>query len=571
VGLNTKVGVFGGKIRPFSLTVCGALALSMFSVLAFQAAQASASPSGYTPHAPIFITSNDNFVIGQNGVTSGSGTGLDPYIIENWVIEASSANGIYIENTTKYFIIRNCLVENGGYSYQGILLHNVVNGKIENNTCRNNGWGILLNFSSNGNLTNNTCENNSYGGIDLFSSSNENLTNNTCENNAGNGIQLGPSSNNNILTNNTCGSNSYGIYLFFSSNDILTNNTCENNNYGIHLDGDSNNDILTYNTCENNSYGIYLADSHRCTIFCNYLLNNAENNAHDNGANYWDYNGKGNYWSDWQPPQHPDANGDGVVDQPRPISGGTNRDHYPFVLGFVLLTDFTIDVSPTSGSVAQGGSITATVSISSIAGFAETVSLSATGLPSGATASFSPFSGVPSFSSTLTISTASTISTGTYSITVTGTGGGKTHSCTYTLTVAVPDFSISVSPTFGSAVQGVSVTAIVSPASVGGFSETVSLSASGLPSGATTTFSPPSGTPGFDSTLTISTASTTPAGTYSITITGTGGEKTHSATFSLTVTTAPPTPFPWELLVGIIVVILIVIAAIFLYRRKPRG
>lgn len=107
---------------------------------------------------------------------------------------------------------------------------------------------------------------------------------------------------------------------------------------------------------------------------------------------------------------------------------------------WVAVPDFSMSVSPTSGSAVQGGSVTATVSINSIAGFGETVSLSASGLPSGATAGFSPSSGTPSFTSTLTISTASTTPTGTYSITIKGTDDGKTHSCTYTLTVtaAVP-------------------------------------------------------------------------------------------------------------------------------------
>jgi hypothetical protein len=48
MGLDTKVGFFVGKIRPFSLAVCGALALSMLSVLVLQAAQVSAGPSPTT-------------------------------------------------------------------------------------------------------------------------------------------------------------------------------------------------------------------------------------------------------------------------------------------------------------------------------------------------------------------------------------------------------------------------------------------------------------------------------------------------------------------------------------------
>jgi len=227
--------------------------------------------------------------------------------------------------------------------------------------------------------------------------------------------------------------------------------------------------------------------------------------------------------------------------------------------------DFTISVNPTSGSVVQGGSTSATVSIGSVGGFSGTVSLSASSLPSDATASFSPDNGTPSFDSTLTISTSLTTPTGTYTITITGTEGGKTHSATFSLTVAAappaPDFTISVSPTSGSVVQGGSAGATVSITSIGGFTNTVSLSTSGLPSGATASFSPSSGTPSFNSTLTISTASTTPAGTYTITITGTGGGKTYTTTFSLTVTAPPPAPVI-PLGVGILGVGIILIAVI---------
>lgn len=136
-------------------------------------------------------------------------------------------------------------------------------------------------------------------------------------------------------------------------------------------------------------------------------------------------------------------------------------------------------------------------------------------------------------------------------------------------TYEVPDFSISVSPSSGSVVQEESTTATVSVSSIAGFSETVSLSASGLPSGVTASFSPSSGTPSFESTLTISTTSTTPTGTYSITITGTGGGETHTCTYSLTATAVPSEQFPWPLTIGIIVAVVVIIAAVrVLYGRR---
>jgi chitodextrinase len=78
--------------------------------------------------------------------------------------------------------------------------------------------------------------------------------------------------------------------------------------------------------------------------------------------------------------------------------------------------------------------------------------------------------------------------------------------------------------------------------SVGGGAITANFSASGLPSGATASFSPTSCTLNCSTTITINTSSTTPTGTYPITVTGTAGPDSGSTTFNLTVnpdTTAP--------------------------------
>jgi hypothetical protein len=105
--------------------------------------------------------------------------------------------------------------------------------------------------------------------------------------------------------------------------------------------------------------------------------------------------------------------------------------------------------------------------------------------------------------------------------------------CTGTVT---NDFSISDSPTSASVTAGSSTTSTVSTAVTAGSAQTVALSASGLPTGATATFSPTSVTAGGSSTLTIATTTATANGTYPITITGTGASATHTAAFSLTVT-----------------------------------
>jgi hypothetical protein len=110
-------------------------------------------------------------------------------------------------------------------------------------------------------------------------------------------------------------------------------------------------------------------------------------------------------------------------------------------------------------------------------------------------------------------------------VTVNG-GGGTTN-----------DFSVSVSPMSGSVTAGQSATATITTAVTSGSAQSVALSASGLPAGATALLSPGSVTAGGSSTMTVSTATSTPVGSYPITVTGTATSGTHTTTYTLTVTT----------------------------------
>ncbi len=101
------------------------------------------------------------------------------------------------------------------------------------------------------------------------------------------------------------------------------------------------------------------------------------------------------------------------------------------------------------------------------------------------------------------------------------------------------DFTLSATPSSASVNQGGSTTYTVSVGAVNGFSGSVNLSVSGLPAGATGTFIPSSVGGGATSTLTVRAATTTPVGSPTLTITGTNGSLTHSATVTLDVM-APP-------------------------------
>lgn len=87
---------------------------------------------------------------------------------------------------------------------------------------------------------------------------------------------------------------------------------------------------------------------------------------------------------------------------------------------------------------------------------------------------------------------------------------------------------------------GSAATSTISTAVTSGAAQTVSLTASALPSGATAAFNPASVTAGSASTLTVTTAAGTASGSYPITVTGTGASATHTATFTLTVNGTGP-------------------------------
>ncbi len=102
------------------------------------------------------------------------------------------------------------------------------------------------------------------------------------------------------------------------------------------------------------------------------------------------------------------------------------------------------------------------------------------------------------------------------------------------------NFSTEASPDALTVNAGGSGTATVSVRVFDGFSSAISLSASGLPSGVTSSFNPSSfAAPGSgSSTLTLTVGSSATAGTYSFTITGSGGGVTSTGGASLTITSS---------------------------------
>jgi parallel beta-helix repeat protein len=430
------------KDKLLATLIASAVVVSFVTMVLAPAINDTSARITYTNHAPILINDSADFAVqaalpGNNW--AGDGTQGNPYVIQNYSIDASSNEGIAILDTNAYFIIRGCWVYLGNMgmgAFDGIYLYNCTNGTLIDNALTDNGRGIRLVSSSNNTLSNNSCTANDIEGILLSADSNDNiLSDNNCSNNVDAGIRVTDSSgstvsNNtclgnfdgidflrssgNTVFNNTVGDNvnadSCGIWLLQSTDNTIVNNTCSNTCYGLALTESSNNSIsnnscylndedgiffyssdnntLRGNTCSNNTnsgltldfscdnntflnntfsgnayngisiytssnntfsdnnlsgniqYGLYIWDSASSNniIWNNTFIHNngtgdAYNPTHiqayDNGtSNRWNSTSTyGNWWSDWRAP---DADVNGIVDNPYNISGSIGaKDLYP--------------------------------------------------------------------------------------------------------------------------------------------------------------------------------------------------------------------------------------------------
>ncbi|MHB8637200.1 MAG: protease pro-enzyme activation domain-containing protein [Fimbriimonadaceae bacterium] len=100
---------------------------------------------------------------------------------------------------------------------------------------------------------------------------------------------------------------------------------------------------------------------------------------------------------------------------------------------------------------------------------------------------------------------------------------------------ATPNFSISAAPASQTVNPGNGTSYTVSVGALAGFTGSVGLTVSGLPSGAGAGFSPTSISTSGTSTLSVTTSSATPTGTYTLTVTGTSGSLVHLTTVTLVV------------------------------------
>jgi len=128
--------------------------------------------------------------------------------------------------------------------------------------------------------------------------------------------------------------------------------------------------------------------------------------------------------------------------------GSPNGQNFIDAVAGPLIPGFWLSPAPASFSVSQSSSITATITVIDAGGFAGNVGLTASGLPSGVTASFDP--SPTTGTSVLTLTASSTASLGTATVTITGTSGSLVSTTPLFLTVDSPSTSSPPTGGFGS-------------------------------------------------------------------------------------------------------------------------
>ena len=165
------------------------------------------------------------------------------------------------------------------------------------------------------------------------------------------------------------------------------------------------------------------------------------------------------------------------------ITGQTGSLQHSVTLNLAI-QDFSVSISPASLQISDGRSGTPTVTVRSLNGFAGTVSLVATGVPSCVAATLTPssvsLSAGSSLTSALNLAVGTSCTASTISIGVQGTSGADTRLTT--LALSITDYSISVSPpTIGIWFKN-SAQVTVTATSLNGYAGTVQLTTGNLPS-----------------------------------------------------------------------------------------
>ena len=190
-------------------------------------------PLQWPSHNPILIDGDAGFTP-ANGVIGGRGTAKDPYEIAMWDIDAGSATGVDIRNTTAFFFLHDVFVHDGGSAYDGLHLRNVANGKVEQVSVTRNFIGMVLESVTALTLNANYADSNAGDGIDITDGSNLLVTGNGGGHNAV-GLHIAAVTTLDVMGNYFRNSNGLGFGLSNSADVRVDQNNFSSNGQGMIL------------------------------------------------------------------------------------------------------------------------------------------------------------------------------------------------------------------------------------------------------------------------------------------------------------------------------------------------
>jgi hypothetical protein len=202
---------------------------------------------------------------------------------------------------------------------------------------------------------------------------------------------------------------------------------------------------------------------------------------------------------------------------------------------------FAISVSPAANSAQQGASTFVTVTLAREGGFADVVTLTISGAPTGVSASMDPASlSGTTVVSRVDLTVAATAPVGTSTVTITGTSGTRQSTATFTLTItSAPSFTLALEPAVLALNAGSSgmVTVNITRSALSG---SIALTLASPPSGITGVFTPSSTTTS-SATLQVNADAGIAPGRYTVVIqAAVAGTQSRSVPLAVTVT-IPPT------------------------------
>jgi hypothetical protein len=259
---------------------------------------------------------------------TGIGTFEDPIIIQYMNFSTSGiVPSLYLENISKYIIIRNNLFTSGRF---GIIANNISNVRITQNTFKNiQTTGITFERSQNISILNNTIE--TIGsGIILNHCDSPLIQNNSLKNLFGNAIKIEGTTMNAIIDDNFF-ENVYGAISTSDQtiNVVISNNLINASAYASIIIGHPSNTTIISNTICNSiiffTIRNFNPEMNSIQIFRNNFL------FHDNPFLFdvpiWNVSISGNFYAVWV---EPDEDQNGVVDEPYRIPIFDGRTGYVY-------------------------------------------------------------------------------------------------------------------------------------------------------------------------------------------------------------------------------------------------